>query len=109
MKILKARYSAGEDFLRAYETNFALGGLFIPTRRTIPVGEPVVVSVQIGRRTSPLHMRGIVVWLRRGRHSEKVRAGMAVEFVAGERKRRDFLLSLARGQVAQLPRRHTRL
>lgn len=109
MRILKARYGSGEEFLGSYDTSFAHGGVFIPTRLAVEVGEPVVVGVQIGRRTNPLLVRGAVVWRRRGKHSEKIRAGLGVEFLASERKKRDFLLGVARGTIIELPRRYARL
>ncbi len=110
MRILKARFRNGDEFLQHYDASFAHGGMFYPTRRAIPVGEAVVVAVRIGRPRDPVLLRGYVAWRRTGQHTKKIRAGVAVEFMASERGKRAFLIELARGSRPQAPiRRHLRL
>lgn len=111
MRILKVRYRSGAELLAQYQSSFLYGGLFYPTREAIPLGESVVVEVRIPELDDRVLMRGFVAWRRQGRHRSGQRAGLGVEFLAGERQKRDYLLSLARGEMSQQvsQRRHRRL
>jgi Tfp pilus assembly protein PilZ len=111
MRMLKVRYRNGREFLDAYQSAFLYGGLFYPTREAIPLGEPVVVEVRFPELEDRLLLRGFVAWRRQGRYRIGQRAGVGVEFLAAERHKKDFLLSIARGEVARAvaPRRHRRL
>lgn len=110
MRILRARYHSGDEFLRHYQPSLSGGGLFFPTRQAIPVGEPVLVEVYYPELTNKQMLRGFIAWRRAGKHRTKLRAGLGVGFHAAEAKRRDFLLSVARGEtVSMVTRRHRRL
>jgi len=98
------------EFLAGFQPSGGNGGVFCPTRRNIPVGEMVAVKVRLGRRQPPMVLYGRVAWRRPGRHILKIRAGIGVEFLAGERGKWEFLLDLARaGTSARSRRRHQRI
>ena len=110
MTILKTLCRTAAEFSERYLSDLAGGGLFIPTRSHLAVGDPVVVSVRIGRRADPVLLRGNVAWRRPGKHSTKTKAGIGVEFHPLEAQARDYLLSLASGEAeASSARRHQRL
>ena len=110
MRILKARYQSGEDFLRHYQPSLNGGGLFYPTREAIPVGEPLVVEIRFPGLANKQMVRGFVAWRRAGKHRTKLRAGLGVEFHHAEARRRDFLISVAKGEIVDMvTRRHRRL
>jgi Tfp pilus assembly protein PilZ len=98
------------EFLTGFQPSGGNGGVFCPTRRNVPVGETVAVKVRLGRRKPPMVVYGQVAWRRPGRHILKIRAGIGVEFLAGERAKWEFLLELAQtGTSAHSRRRHERV
>ncbi|MCA9670895.1 MAG: PilZ domain-containing protein [Myxococcales bacterium] len=110
MKLVRARYRDGSAFMAAYQAQFECGGLFIPTRSQHELGTAVVVDVRFPELRNSISLRGFIAWRRPGRHRSKVRAGIGVEFLASERRKRDFLLGVARGEIVEmLPRRHRRV
>jgi type IV pilus assembly protein PilZ len=110
MTILKTLCRTASEFSDRYLAELPTGGLFIPTRLALAVGEPVVVSVRIGPRADPVLLRGSVAWRRPGKHSTKTKAGIGVEFLRSETQGRDYLLALARGDTSVASaRRHQRL
>ena len=110
MTILKAHFANGGAFLDHYLTEPVNGGIFFPTRKPLAIGEGVVVSVRLGKRRSPMLLRGVVVWRRPGKHSTKTKAGIGIEFLPTETQTRDYLVSVARGDASeQMARRHQRL
>jgi Tfp pilus assembly protein PilZ len=110
MTILKAHFANGAAFLDHYLPEPVTGGIFFPTRKPLALGEPVVVSVRLGKRRSPMLLRGVVVWRRPGKHSTKTKAGIGIEFLATEGQTRDYLVSVARGDASEMvSRRHQRL
>ena len=110
MTILKAHFANGAAFLEHYLAEPAGGGIFFPTRKPLAIGEAVVVSVRLGKRRSPMLLRGAVVWRRPGKHSTKTKAGIGIEFLPTEMQARDYLLAVARGDSAEMvARRHQRL
>lgn len=111
MRLLVARFRSGAELLER-TLKRENGGLFLPTRRVIEPGEPVLVDVRLAELRDHLLVRGVVVERQRGRRSGGVRAGLFVEFLASEAGKRDHLLALAQGQVAAGAagqRRHRRL
>lgn len=114
MRLLLARFRSREELLERYLSNRGNGGLFLPTRRVIEPGEPVLVDVRLAELRDHLLMRGVVVERQRGRRNDGVRAGLYVEFLASEAGKRDHLLALASGEAGAAPtssgqRRHRRL
>jgi uncharacterized protein (TIGR02266 family) len=110
MRILRARYQSGEDFLRHYQPSLTGGGVFYPTREAIALGEPLIVEVRFPGLSNKQMIRGFIAWRRAGKHRTKLRAGLGIEFHAAESKRRDFLIAVAKGEIVDMiTRRHRRL
>jgi uncharacterized protein (TIGR02266 family) len=111
MRILRARYRSGEEFLRHYQPSFLHGGIFYPTReQKLALGETVIVEVSFPELRNRVMLRGFVAWRRAGRHRTKLRAGIGIEFLSADRYKRNYLLSVAKGEVVDLAqRRHRRL
>src|SRR5262245_13421119 len=93
------------EFSTLFQSSTPNGGLFYPTRRKVAVGATVSVRVRLGRRQPPMVLYGKVVWRRPGRHLEKIRAGVGVEFLASEQAKVHYLLNLARAGEAAKSRR----
>jgi type IV pilus assembly protein PilZ len=99
-----------QEFLAGYDATLPHGGVFCPTRRKANKGAPATVKVNLGRRQPPLVIAGRVVWRRPGRHLQKIRAGICVEFLPTEKAKIDYLLDLAKaGEAVRSRRRHERL
>jgi Tfp pilus assembly protein PilZ len=110
VNIIKAKYRDGQAFLRAYQENFLHGGIFVPTRKKIELGTSVVADVRFPDLRNTLMIRGIIAWRRAGKRRTKLRAGLGLEFLASESKKRDFLVGVANGQIVDIiQRRHRRL
>ena len=111
VKLVTARFRNGAEFLVRYENSMKNGGLFIPTRNPLMSGEAVVLDIRMCELHDSLMVRGVVVWSRRSRRGSGHPAGMGVEFLPTEGKKRDYLLGLARGrhQHQRRGRRHKRI
>lgn len=110
MQIVKARYRDSAAFLAAYQTQFRSGGLFVPTRAEYGLGAQVVVAVRFPELGAPVFVRAFVAWRRLARQRSRVRAGIGVEFLPQEMRKREFLLGVARGEIVDIHhRRHRRL
>jgi Tfp pilus assembly protein PilZ len=110
VNIIKAKYRNGQAFLAAYQENFLHGGIFVPTRKKIELGTSVVADVRFPDLRNTLMIRGIIAWRRAGKRRTKLRAGLGLEFLASESKKRDFLVGVANGQIVDIiQRRHRRL
>src|SRR6185369_17428072 len=73
-----------QEFIAGYDDSSEGGAVFCPTRRKANKGASVTVKVNLGRRQPPLLIAGRVLWRRPGRHLQKIRAGICVEFLASE-------------------------
>jgi Tfp pilus assembly protein PilZ len=110
MNILRAKYQDGQSFIQAFQSDSLHGGLFIPTRKKLALGSPVVVDVRFPDLRSVVLVRGFLAWRRAGKNRSKLRAGLGVEFLASEATKREFLLGVANGSIIDLvQRRHRRL
>ena len=99
-----------QEFLAGYDASFTHGGVFCPTRGKAVKGAPATVTVNLGRRQPPLVLAGRVAWRRPGRHLQKIRAGICVEFLPSEKPKIEYLLDLAKaGDTVRSRRRHERL
>lgn len=99
-----------QEFLAGYDASFLHGAVFCPTRGKAVNGAPATVTVNLGRRQPPLVLAGRVAWRRPGRHLQKIRAGICVEFLPSEKPKIDYLLDLAKaGDTVRSRRRHERL
>lgn len=82
----------------------------MPTRRTFPKDHPVIIDIRMPELSDSMLIRGDIAWTRRGKRSQKIRAGLGVEFAGTERHKRDYLLSLSRGVARKIrTRKHKRL
>ncbi|RMH40465.1 MAG: hypothetical protein D6689_13495 [Deltaproteobacteria bacterium] len=110
MRILRAQYRTGDDFLTHYISTFPHGGLFFPTRAKLDLGQIVLVDVRVPNLRDRMLVCARVTWRRPANRRTGVPAGVGLEFLASERRKRDFLLALAgAGAHAQGQRRHRRL
>jgi Tfp pilus assembly protein PilZ len=99
-----------QEFLAGYDSSFPNGGVFCPTRGKAVKGAPATVTINLGRRQPPLVLAGRVAWRRPGRHLQKIRAGICVEFLPSEKPKIDYLVDLAKaGDTVRSRRRHERL
>jgi Tfp pilus assembly protein PilZ len=98
-----------EEFASLLQPDLPHGGVFCPTRKKLPEGTLMAIKVRLGRRQPPLSVYGKVAWQRSGRNIERVRAGMAVEFLPGEHAKTEYLVNMARaGDRIRSRRRHER-
>ena len=103
-------FRSRQEFFDAFELTDDGGLVFCPTRRKLPPGFPVKVMVRLGRRRPPLHLEGAVSWRRPGKHADKVRAGVGVQFAESERPKLDFVHEVApAGDAVKSRRRHERV
>lgn len=110
MRLFRARYRSGDDFLQSYDGMLPLGGIFYPTRAAMPVGTAVLLEICFEGLRGNQILRGKVAYRRAGRYRMKLRAGLGIEFGAAETARRDFLLAVAKGEIVDMiTRRHRRL
>jgi len=110
MNIVRAKFSDSPSFLRNYQSTFPGGGVFIPTRKKYELGSSVVVDVRFPDLRSRVLVRGVVAWRRAGKRRTKLRAGIGVEFLNADRKKTEFLVGVAHGEIVDLiQRRHRRL
>jgi Tfp pilus assembly protein PilZ len=107
VKWLSARYHSGSAFLEHYQPEFPHGGLVVPTRTRVDVGDDALVAVRFPELTCELCLRGFVAWRRAADPRRGLKGGVAVEFIASDSMRRDFLLKVAQG-LAQASGREKR-
>jgi Tfp pilus assembly protein PilZ len=110
MRILKARFRSGRDFVEAYNADLPTGGLFCPTTHPLEENEEVVVEVHFPGLANKMLVRGSVVWWRAALPRLRVRAGAMVSFTEAEREKRDYILEVAAGRRQEgIKRRHPRI
>ncbi len=110
MRILKARFRSGRDFLEAYNADLPAGGLFCPTTRPLEENEAVVAEIHFPGLANKMLVRGAVVWWRAALPRLRVRAGAMVAFTEAEREKRDYILEVAAGRRQEgIKRRHPRI
>jgi uncharacterized protein (TIGR02266 family) len=72
---LRVSYLSRGDLARDLVNDLSDGGLYVCTRKPLPIGTEVDLQVEIAD-DPPMHVRGKVVWLRnRGPHE-----GMGIQF-----------------------------
>ena len=110
MKILKARYKSGQEFLDALDKEDPAGELFCPVTTPLDEGQRVVVEVHFPQLPNKMLVRGSVVWWRAALPRLRVRAGAQVSFDSGDMESLDFIKDLAGGEaVDAVRRRHPRI
>lgn len=112
MSIIRAKFSTSESFLANYQPQFINGGIFVATRRDLILGTEVMLDIRFPGLRSQVLIRGYIAWRRPARKATKdkarLRAGVGVEFLASDLKKRDYLLGVARGEVIDLTQRKYR-
>ena len=101
-------YRTAGSFLSDWATNISRGGLFINTRRPLPVGTLLRVVLQVPGAEAPFSMSGRVTRVAEWGNETNVAPGMALEFTDLEGANRELLqtvverlrrdLELARGE-----------
>lgn len=99
-RLLITRFRSGAELLERYLPAFEAGGLFVPTRKVLHPGEPVVLDIRLPALRDHTWVRGKVAYSRRGRRKTGIRAGLAIELLPEEREKRDYLLALARDSAS---------
>lgn len=76
--------------------NLSSGGVFVETAHLLDEGDPVVLNFP-GREGGPLHITGRVRWVTPFGGLDDARAGMGIEFVGLDERRRSRLESILAG------------
>jgi type IV pilus assembly protein PilZ len=94
-------YRSVGSFLTDWATNISQGGLFINTRKPLPVGTAVKILVQLPGASFPFQLEGRVTRVTEFDNRANMVPGMGVEFTGvDDAKRRDidaFVARLRRG------------
>ncbi len=86
---LPVAYRSVGSFLTDWATNISQGGLFINTRKTLPVGTVVKLIIQLPNAAFPFDLTGRVTRVTEfGNHANQV-PGMGIEFTDIDPKKRD--------------------
>ncbi len=110
MKILKARYRSGQEFLEALAEDEPSGELFCPITAPLKEGQRVVVEVHFPELPNKMLVRGRVVWWRAALPRLRVRAGAQITFDKEDLETLSFLKGMAQGEAAEaVRRRHARI
>ena len=110
MKILKARYRSGLEFLDALDKEEPAGELFCPVTTPMEEGQRVVVEVHFPQLPNKMLVRGTVVWWRAALPRLRVRAGAQVSFHKDDIDSLAFIKDLAGGETVEaVRRRHPRI
>jgi uncharacterized protein (TIGR02266 family) len=73
-------YRSVGSFLTDWATNISQGGLFINTRKPLPVGTEVKILVQLPGASFPFHLEGRVTRVTEFDNHANMVPGMGVEF-----------------------------
>jgi Tfp pilus assembly protein PilZ len=106
--LLHIRFKSLESLLKSYQPQFMHGGLFVPTRKDLAAGTPLQLEIRLPSLRDSVMVAGVVAWRRAARPKEGIRGGLAVEFLSEARQRRDYLLSVARGEFPHSAQRRCR-
>ena len=90
-------YRSVGSFLSDWATNISQGGLFINTRKPLPVGTAVKILVQLPGASFPFQLEGRVTRVTEFDNRANMVPGMGVEFTGvDDAKRRDIEAFVAR-------------
>ena len=84
-------YRSVGSFLTDWATNISNGGLFINTRKPLPLGTAVKILIQLPGEPFPSHLEGRVTRVTEFDNSQNLVPGMGIEFTSVEPARRDEL------------------
>jgi uncharacterized protein (TIGR02266 family) len=88
---LPVAYRTVGSFLSDWATNISHGGLFINTRKPLPVGTEVKLIIQLPGAEVPFDMTGRVTRVIEWSNSANVAPGMGIEFTDLEGAKRQSL------------------
>jgi uncharacterized protein (TIGR02266 family) len=106
LKTVKIKLQNGADFLTYYFHENSLGGILIPGRVDLELGQEISLDLYFLEENRVFHIRGTVKW-RRLKNQTELPAGAGVEFPESERKARDVLLEFANGRNIVIQRRRS--
>jgi type IV pilus assembly protein PilZ len=86
-------YRTVGSFLSDWATNISQGGLFINTRKPLPVGTEVKIIIQLPGAAFPFDINGRVKRVEPVGNPANAAPGMAVEFTELDRAKRDRIES----------------
>jgi len=86
---LPVAYRTVGSFLTDWATNISQGGLFINTRKPMPVGTEVKIIIQLPGAAFPFDITGVVNRVEPVGNKKNAAPGMAVEFTELDRAKRD--------------------
>jgi uncharacterized protein (TIGR02266 family) len=90
-------YRSVGSFLTDWSTNISRGGLFINTRKTLPVGTAVRILVQLPGASFPFQLEGRVTRITEFDNRANMVPGMGIEFIdVDEGRRREIEEFVAR-------------
>ena len=90
-------YRSVGSFLSDWATNISQGGLFINTRKPLPVGTPVTIIVQLPGAKFPCELAGRVTRITEFDNKANMVPGMGIEFTeVDEDKRKQIESFVAR-------------
>jgi uncharacterized protein (TIGR02266 family) len=81
-------YRSVGSFLSDWATNISQGGLFINTRKPLPVGTPVTIIIQLPGEPFPSNLEGRVTRVTAFDNQQNMVPGMGVEFTSVDAPRR---------------------
>ncbi len=81
-------YKSVGSFLSDWATNISRGGIFINTRKPLPVGTPVKILIQLPGAAFPCELAGRVTRVAESDDHASTVPGMAIEFTEVEDSRR---------------------
>ena len=81
-------YRSAGGFLTDWATDISQGGLFINTRKPLPVGTPVTIIIQLPGEPFPSNLEGRVTRVTAFDNQQNMVPGMGVEFTGVEPARR---------------------
>ena len=84
-------YRSVGSFLTDWATNISHGGLFINTRKPLPVGTAVKILIQLPGEPFPSHLEGKVTRVTAFDNSHNMVPGMGIEFTSLDPARREEL------------------
>jgi uncharacterized protein (TIGR02266 family) len=84
-------YRSVGSFLSDWATNISHGGLFINTRKPLPIGTEVRILIQLPGEKFPATLEGRVTRVTEFDNAQNMVAGMAVQFSNVDAERRDML------------------
>jgi type IV pilus assembly protein PilZ len=95
-------YRTVGSFLSDWATNISQGGLFINTRKPLPVGTTVKILIQLPGTAFPHHLDGRVTRVTAFDNHENMVPGMGIEFTGVDEPRRREIQSFVERLRTQL-------